>query len=294
MGALVITHYQRLLNHITPEFVHILVDGRIVVDGGPELAEQLEADGYERLFGTRTRSDANSLAGDCQEDDDHCQTPTPRTRPSIGEATTSTAFHDAPRTTSSRPSAGSARDRARHLRAQERAGVDARLPPQGATSTSSTARCPSGAATCSGSTSTTSTTTSSRPRTRPSPGRTCRDDIKDTWDRLGIPEAERKFLAGVGAQYESRGRLPQAPRGPRGAGRALPRHGLGPARAPGDRARSTSGRSSRRTTTSSRRSTPPCGRAGRSSTCRRACTSRCRCRPTSASTPRTWASSSAR
>ncbi|MCW2922832.1 MAG: sufC [Thermoleophilia bacterium] len=51
MGALVITHYQRLLNHITPEFVHILVDGQIVVDGGPELAKQLEADGYEKVLG---------------------------------------------------------------------------------------------------------------------------------------------------------------------------------------------------------------------------------------------------
>ena len=60
-------------------------------------------------------------------------------------------------------------------------------------------------------------------------------DIKNTWDRLGIPEAERKFLAGVGAQYESRGRLPQAPGGSREEGRDLPRHGLGPARARGAR-----------------------------------------------------------
>jgi Fe-S cluster assembly ATP-binding protein len=50
MGALVITHYQRLLNHIEPEFVHILVDGKIVADGGPELAKQLEADGYEKVL----------------------------------------------------------------------------------------------------------------------------------------------------------------------------------------------------------------------------------------------------
>ena len=50
MGALVITHYQRLLNHITPQFVHILADGKIVADGGPELAKQLEADGYEKVL----------------------------------------------------------------------------------------------------------------------------------------------------------------------------------------------------------------------------------------------------
>ena len=46
MGALVITHYQRLLNHIKPEFVHVLVNGRIIVEGGPELAERLEREGY--------------------------------------------------------------------------------------------------------------------------------------------------------------------------------------------------------------------------------------------------------
>jgi Fe-S cluster assembly ATP-binding protein len=47
MGALVITHYQRILDYIKPDFVHVFVDGRIVREGGPELAEQLEADGYE-------------------------------------------------------------------------------------------------------------------------------------------------------------------------------------------------------------------------------------------------------
>jgi Fe-S cluster assembly ATP-binding protein len=47
MGALVITHYQRILNYIQPDFVHVFVDGRIVEEGGPELAEKLEAEGYE-------------------------------------------------------------------------------------------------------------------------------------------------------------------------------------------------------------------------------------------------------
>ncbi len=47
MGALVITHYQRILDYVTPDFVHVFVDGRIVADGGPELAHKLEADGYE-------------------------------------------------------------------------------------------------------------------------------------------------------------------------------------------------------------------------------------------------------
>ncbi len=46
-GAVVITHYQRILNYIRPDFVHVFVDGRIVEEGGPELAHKLEAEGYE-------------------------------------------------------------------------------------------------------------------------------------------------------------------------------------------------------------------------------------------------------
>ena len=47
MGALVITHYQRILNYIAPDFVHVFVDGKIVEEGGPELAHKLEAEGYK-------------------------------------------------------------------------------------------------------------------------------------------------------------------------------------------------------------------------------------------------------
>jgi Fe-S cluster assembly ATP-binding protein len=46
-GVLVITHYQRILNYITPQFVHILFGGRIVESGGPELVAVLEEKGYE-------------------------------------------------------------------------------------------------------------------------------------------------------------------------------------------------------------------------------------------------------
>ncbi len=49
MGVLVITHYQRLLNYIKPQFVHVLMDGRIVESGGPELALHLEEKGYNWL-----------------------------------------------------------------------------------------------------------------------------------------------------------------------------------------------------------------------------------------------------
>jgi Fe-S cluster assembly ATP-binding protein len=51
MGALIITHYQRILNYVTPDFVHVFIDGRIVEEGGPELAHTLEAGGYERYEG---------------------------------------------------------------------------------------------------------------------------------------------------------------------------------------------------------------------------------------------------
>jgi Fe-S cluster assembly ATP-binding protein len=46
-GVLIITHYQRILSYITPDFVHIMLDGRIVEQGGSELAAQMEEKGYE-------------------------------------------------------------------------------------------------------------------------------------------------------------------------------------------------------------------------------------------------------
>jgi Fe-S cluster assembly ATP-binding protein len=47
LGSLVITHYQRLLNYIKPQFVHIMLDGRVVESGGPDLALHLEEQGYD-------------------------------------------------------------------------------------------------------------------------------------------------------------------------------------------------------------------------------------------------------
>jgi Fe-S cluster assembly ATP-binding protein len=49
LGVLVITHYQRILNYIKPHFVHIMFHGQIVLSGGPELATELEARGYDWL-----------------------------------------------------------------------------------------------------------------------------------------------------------------------------------------------------------------------------------------------------
>jgi Fe-S cluster assembly ATP-binding protein len=66
MGALVITHYQRILNYVEPDFVHVFVDGRIVAEGGPELAHTLEAEGYEAFMpltssGARVESGSGSM-----------------------------------------------------------------------------------------------------------------------------------------------------------------------------------------------------------------------------------------
>ncbi len=46
-GCLLITHYQRLLDYITPDYVHVMMQGRVVKSGGPELAQKLEAEGYD-------------------------------------------------------------------------------------------------------------------------------------------------------------------------------------------------------------------------------------------------------
>ena len=49
LGVLIITHYQRILDYVRPEFVHIMLDGRIVMNGGNELVERLEKEGYDRI-----------------------------------------------------------------------------------------------------------------------------------------------------------------------------------------------------------------------------------------------------
>jgi Fe-S cluster assembly ATP-binding protein len=52
LGVLLITHYTRILRYIQPDFVHVFIDGRIVEEGGPELADRLEAEGYDRYLAT--------------------------------------------------------------------------------------------------------------------------------------------------------------------------------------------------------------------------------------------------
>lgn len=53
VGVLLITHYTRILRYIKPDFVHVFVDGRIVEEGGPELADRLESEGYDRYLATQ-------------------------------------------------------------------------------------------------------------------------------------------------------------------------------------------------------------------------------------------------
>jgi Fe-S cluster assembly ATP-binding protein len=48
--VLLITHYQRVLNYVIPDVVHVLVKGKIIKEGGPELAHELEAAGYDPLI----------------------------------------------------------------------------------------------------------------------------------------------------------------------------------------------------------------------------------------------------
>lgn len=50
LGVLLITHYTRILRYIQPDFVHVFVDGRVAEEGGPELAERLENEGYDRYL----------------------------------------------------------------------------------------------------------------------------------------------------------------------------------------------------------------------------------------------------
>ena len=59
-GMLLITHYQRLLNYVRPHRVHVMFDGRIIKSGGPELAEELEAEGYERITGGKPAEEVTS------------------------------------------------------------------------------------------------------------------------------------------------------------------------------------------------------------------------------------------
>ena len=120
------------------------------------------------------------------------------------------------------------------------------------------------------------------------------EDVKRTFDRLGIPEAERKFLSGVGAQYESEVVYHQVREDLEKQGVIFMDMDSG-LREHEDLVReyfATDHPAQRQQARGAELA--PSGRAARSCTCRRASTSRCRCRLTSGSTPSRWASSSGR
>jgi Fe-S cluster assembly ATP-binding protein len=50
VGLVVITHYQRILHYLKPDFVHVLINGKIIKSGGADLAEAIEKNGYEKIF----------------------------------------------------------------------------------------------------------------------------------------------------------------------------------------------------------------------------------------------------
>ncbi len=76
-GALMITHYQRLLNYITPDKVHVMYAGKVVKSGGPELAKRLEEEGYEWVkeeFGFSPNNLINTVSMRCSSIDDENET----------------------------------------------------------------------------------------------------------------------------------------------------------------------------------------------------------------------------
>jgi Fe-S cluster assembly ATP-binding protein len=62
LGVLIITHYQRILHYVKPDFVHVMLDGRIVLEGGVELVERLEREGYDLIRQEYGASEAGAVA----------------------------------------------------------------------------------------------------------------------------------------------------------------------------------------------------------------------------------------
>ena len=256
MGALVITHYQRILNYVTPDFVHVFIDGRIVEEGGPSSRTSSRPRATRRYREVLQSHDARPRPTSSRESARSTSTasPTPTRRrttsSSRAAASTTRSSRRSPRTRTSRTGCGS----------------------------SGTSR----------------STTSSRGRCRQWGGDLDADRLRE---HLLLHQADREAggLVGGPARRDPRhvgqarhprggeevprrrrravrvrGRLPQAPGGPREAGRDLPRHGLRPARARG--ARQAVLRDDHPAERQQVRGAELArsGRAARSSTCRRA------------------------
>ena len=241
MGALVITHYQRILDYIKPDFVHVFVGGRIVEEGGAELAEKLEATGLRGVGrgGGMTQTE-NEIV---QEIGSDYLTKYGFSNPDEAKdyffksgRGLSHELVDAISTHKNEP------DWMRKFRHKSLDYFLARPMP----------------------------TWGGMPslheidfdnifyyiKPTENQAESWEDlpaDIKDTWDKLGIPEAEKKYLAGVGAQYESEVVYHKLQEKLTEQGVIFLDTDTRAPRARGHLQAATSGRSSRRTTTSSRR-----------------------------------------
>ena len=187
MGALVITHYQRILDYITPDFVHVFINGRIVEEGGPELAHKLEAEGLRTLRGDSSlmATETETVQGIREEykygfsNPDEAKDYFFKSGRGIShEVVEAIAEHK------NEP------DWMRKFRHKSLDYFLARDLPQWGGNLNDIdfeniyyyIR----------------PTEKQAERWEDLPA-----EILDTWDKLGIPEAEKKYLAGVGAQYES-------------------------------------------------------------------------------------------
>ena len=218
-GALVITHYQRILNYVKPDFVHVFVDGRIVEEGGAELAHRLEAEGYE--------------ASAPQTEGAMAATPETEVVAGIGNDY-KYGFHDeenyffksgrglSPELVASISEHKNEPEWMRKFRLKSLEYFRARpLPEWGGDLSEIDFE---------------NIFYYIRPTEKQANSwEDLPSEIKDTWDKLGIPEAEKKYLAGVGAQYESEVVYHKLQEDLDGQGRDLPGHGLRPARARGAR-----------------------------------------------------------
>jgi Fe-S cluster assembly ATP-binding protein len=188
LGVLLITHYQRLLDYIIPDYVHVMYDGRIVKSGDKSLALELEAKGYDWIKKELAAAHAHALG------------------------------HEGPR-----------EHRFRRIRYYLSHGQKPKR---------SWDEVP--------------------------------DDIKKTFERLGIPEQERKFLAGVEAQFDSEAAYSNIKEIVAKQGVIFVNSTEGPQASTPRSSRSGSAKSSRPATTNSPRSTAPCSPAAPSSTSPRA------------------------
>ena len=240
MGALLITHYQRILNYITPDFVHVFVGGRIVEEGGPELAHKLEAKGYEAFIaGGGVRSDATAdeitevvagigndyKYGFHEKEDYFFKSGRGLTREVVAKISEQKNEPQWMRDFAAEGARALRGDAAADAGAAHLEDIDFDDIYYYIKPTEKQADVVGG---------------------RPAGHQEHLRQARDPRGRAQVPRRRRRPV-------RVRGRLPQAPGGPRDAGRALPRHGLGAARARGHRQGVLRHGHPARTTTSSRR-----------------------------------------